>query len=91
MKAKEKITRRQNAREDEEPTEGKTSPVAGAELLIATRKATVLKLLDQQRKVIAQEAVGHPNKAGEMAEVEGLVISVIGVINGDTDRLNVQK
>lgn len=41
--------------------------------------------------MIAREAVGHPSEAGEMAEVEGLVISVIDVINGDTNRLNVQK
>jgi len=36
-----------------------------------------------------QEVVGYPNEAWEMAEVNGLVISVIGVINGDTDHLNV--
>lgn len=35
--------------------------------------------------------VGHPSKAGEMAELEGLVISVIDVINGDADHLNVQN
>lgn len=39
----------------------------------------------------AQEAVGHPIKEVEMAKVEGLVINVIDVISGGTDRLNVQK
>jgi len=34
-------------REDEEPIEGKGSPMAEAKLLLAMRKAVVLKLLDQ--------------------------------------------
>lgn len=38
-----------------------------------------------------RKAVGHHSEAGEMAKVEELVISVIGVINGGTTRLNVQK
>jgi len=77
--------------EDMEPAEGNPSPMAEAKLLTTMRKAIVLKLPNQQTEVTAREAVGHPSEAGEMAEVEGLVISVIGVINGDIDRLNVQK
>ena len=61
-----------------------------AELLVATRKAVVLKLPDQQTEVIMKEVVGHTSEAGEMAKVEGLVINVTGVINGDIDHLNVQ-
>lgn len=39
--------------EDEEPIEGKASPMVGAKLLTRTRKATVLNLLEQQTEVTA--------------------------------------
>ena len=55
------------------------------------RKEIVLNLLDQQKKVTIREVVGHISEAGEMAEAEGLVTNVIGVINGDKYHLNVRK
>ena len=76
-------------RENEEPTEEEASHMVEGGLLVIMRKVAVLKLLDQQIEVIMQEAVGHPSEAGEMAEEEGLVTNVTGVINGDTDHLNV--
>jgi len=76
-------------REDEEPAEGKASPMAGAELLIAMRKLAVLELPDQQIEVTTQEAVDHPSGVEVMAEGEGLVTNVISAINRVTDHLNV--
>eukprot|EP00253_Pinus_taeda_P008964 PITA_08964 len=56
--------------EDEEPVEGKASPMAGGELLKTMRKPAVLKFLDQQIEMTTREVVGHPNEAGEMAKSE---------------------
>jgi len=60
-------------------------------LLVVMRQAIVLELPDQRTEVIMREAVGYLSEVGEMAEKEGLVINVTGVINGDTDHLNVQR
>lgn len=77
--------------EDEESAGERASHMVEARLLVAMMKAAIPKPPDQQTEVIAREAVGHPSEAGEMAEVERLVINVTGVINGDTNHLNVQK
>lgn len=77
--------------EDEEPIEGKASPMVEGGLLAAMKKAAVPELLDQQTEAIVQGVEGHPNGAEVTVEEEGLVTNVIGVINGDIDRLSVRK
>lgn len=77
--------------EDKEPTGEKASHMVEGRLLVVMRKTTVLEILDPWIKVIMREVVGHTSEAGQMAEVEGLVINVTGVINGDIDHLNVQR
>ena len=78
-------------REDEDPVGEKASPMVEGGLLVVMRKATFLELLDQKTKVIIREVVGHISEAGEIAEVEELVINVIGVTSGDTDCLSVLR
>ena len=78
-------------REDEEPAEEEVSPMAEGEMLAVMRKAVVLKLPDQQKKVTIREVVGHISEAGEMAEAEELVTNVTGVTSGDTDHLSVLR
>jgi len=77
--------------EDAEPVREKTSPMAEGGLLVVMRKVAIPELSDQWTKVIVREVVGHINEAGEMVEVEELVINVTGVINGDTYHLSVLR
>ena len=71
-----------------EPVGEKTSPMAEGGLLVVLRKAAVPELPDQQIKVIVREVVGHISEAGELVEVEELVINVTGAISGGTDPSN---
>lgn len=89
LNLKGKLLEDKTPKEDEELAREKASHMAEGGLQVVMRKVAVLELPDQQKKVIMREAVGHTSEAGEMAVVEGLVINVIGVINGDTDHLNV--
>lgn len=65
MKAEEKIARNKMPGEDGEPAEEEDSLIAKGELLAVMKKAAVLKFPEQQKKVIAQEVVGHISEAGK--------------------------
>eukprot|EP00253_Pinus_taeda_P004272 PITA_04272 len=91
MKAEEKITRKQNAWRGRGANRGKGQSYGRGQTANINEEGSSSKASGSAAEVIAREAVGHPSEAGETTEVEGLVISVIGVINGDIDCLNVQK
>lgn len=77
--------------EDEELAEEKASHMEEGGLLIVMRKVAVLKLPNQQIKVIMRKVVDHISEAGEMAEAEELGTNVTGVIRGDIDHLSVLR
>eukprot|EP00253_Pinus_taeda_P006624 PITA_06624 len=77
--------------EDEELAEEKASHMEEGRLLIVMRKVAVIKLPNQQIKVIMRKVMDHISEAGEMVEEEELGTNVIGVIRGDIDHLSVVR
>ena len=77
--------------EDKELAGEKGNPMAEDELPTIVKKATVPKLLGQQKNGIALDVAGHISEEEGMAEVEELTISATGATSGGTDLLNVLK